>query len=87
MIPLSFSLKLLSGTSEINSAIPIPVDCEWADFTDWARCSQTCGQGVQVRTRNIFREPANGGKPCKGPKIQKRDCIPRVECPGNLIFS
>ena len=75
MIPLLFWVKLLSGPSAINGALPIPVDCEWSGFTDWTSCSKTCGQGSQVRTRDIFREPVNGGKPCEGPKIQKRNCI------------
>ena len=86
MIPLLFWVKLLSGPSAINGALPIPVDCEWGAFTDWTSCSKTCGQGSQVKTRDIFREPVNGGKPCEGPKIQKRNCIPRVECPGNSMF-
>ena len=79
-------MKLLSDLSEINSATPTPVDCEWADFTDWTSCSKTCGQGSQVRTRETFRVPMNGGNPCKGPKIQERNCLPRIECPGNSIF-
>lgn len=31
-----------------------PSYCEWHEWTDWGPCSQTCGAGLQSKTRTMF---------------------------------
>ena len=32
---------------------PCPIDCEWAPWTGWSKCSAFCGEGTSERTRVI----------------------------------
>jgi len=41
-----------------------PVDCKWADWSDWDACSDDCGGGQHSRVRLLSRPPQNGGLPC-----------------------
>jgi hypothetical protein len=54
---------------------PRPVDGEWSD---WSKCSTTCGTGVQIRTCTN-PEPAHGGADCEGP--DERPCTDYSTCP------
>ena len=58
------------------------VDCEWDEFSEWSPCSETCGEGTQVRTRVIAIQESNGGKPCEGTRRESRNCLVQTECPG-----
>lgn len=46
-----------------------PVDCKYSDWTDWSRCSKSCGDGKKSRSRSIISEPVNGGKQCQNTTI------------------
>ena len=47
-------------------------------WSEWGRCSKTCGTGTQTRTCTN-PTPLNGGAQCSGESSQ--DCNPQ-ECPG-----
>ena len=57
------------------------VDCEWDDFREWSVCSQTCGGGVQTRTRSTKTQAEFGGHPCTGFKTDTQACNTDF-CPG-----
>ncbi|XP_038626243.1 thrombospondin type-1 domain-containing protein 7A [Tachyglossus aculeatus] len=44
--------------------IPCPQDCVVSAFTPWSSCSQTCGGGLQHRTRHVVAAPQFGGSAC-----------------------
>jgi len=39
-------------------------DCKWQGWSDWSRCSSSCGGGQRARERHISQMPSIGGKPC-----------------------
>eukprot|EP01135_Chromosphaera_perkinsii_P011063 Nk52_evm22s2325 gene=Nk52_evmTU22s2325 len=43
---------------------PCPINCEVGNWTEWGKCSETCGGGMQNRTREITTHRQNGGEPC-----------------------
>ena len=55
------------------------VDCQWRDWSEWGDCSQTCGGGVQIASREK-EEELFGGIPCDGEAIRQQDCNPD-QCP------
>lgn len=58
---------------------PCPVDCEWSVWSEWGKCSVTCGAGVNSRKRHIVVQAANGGTEC-GCDSGTRPCN-MGECP------
>ncbi|XP_074649157.1 A disintegrin and metalloproteinase with thrombospondin motifs 3-like [Tubulanus polymorphus] len=64
----------------------LPVNGGWSSWSDWNRCSRSCGRGVQYRTRTCNKPtPANGGNDCKGFKGQFKLCN-KHDCPSNEDF-
>jgi len=52
-----------------------PVPGGYSQWTNWARCSKTCGEGSQQRIRSCNSPaPAYGGAKCVGPRGQSRRC-------------
>mmetsp|Transcript_100453 Transcript_100453/g.279728 ORF Transcript_100453/g.279728 Transcript_100453/m.279728 type:complete len:1521 (-) Transcript_100453:417-4979(-) len=51
-----------------------PVDCLLGSWTEWSECSASCGGGRTLRTREVVRDPAHGGKACDGPLIEVSEC-------------
>ncbi|KAB1275953.1 Thrombospondin type-1 domain-containing protein 7A [Camelus dromedarius] len=47
--------------------IPCPSDCKLSEWSNWSRCSKSCGSGVKVRSKWLREKPYNGGRPC--PKL------------------
>lgn len=58
---------LISGYIEEACIIPCPSDCKLSEWSNWSRCSKSCGSGVKVRSKWLREKPYNGGRPC--PKL------------------
>uniref|UniRef100_A0A4W4FBY4 Thrombospondin type-1 domain-containing protein 7A n=1 Tax=Electrophorus electricus TaxID=8005 RepID=A0A4W4FBY4_ELEEL len=55
------------GYIEEACVIPCPSDCKLSEWSNWSRCSKSCGSGVKVRSKWLREKPYNGGRPC--PKL------------------
>ncbi|XP_043479845.1 spondin-1-like isoform X2 [Leptopilina heterotoma] len=55
------------------------VDCQVSQWSRWSRCSATCGDSVQYRTKTIKIQPKNRGQLCP-PLVEFRDCS-KPQCP------
>ena len=64
----------------------LQVDCEWDDWKKEGDCSQTCGGGIQLLTRQQKVESEHGGKECIGPSNITEICNVQ-KCPGKDNFS
>ena len=62
------------------------VDCVWGKFSEWGKCSVTCGDGKRSRTRTISTEASWGGAQCNGKATEEKPCKER-ECPGGYSFT
>ena len=51
----------------------------WGDWTPWAECSEPCGKGTQVRTRQCTNADTNphvvADSECDGVSAETRDCV------------
>ncbi|CAE7620635.1 THSD7A, partial [Symbiodinium pilosum] len=41
---------------------PLPQDCQLSEWSEWSKCTLSCGGGQKERRREVQREPARGGK-------------------------
>ncbi|XP_052002644.1 thrombospondin type-1 domain-containing protein 7A-like [Xyrauchen texanus] len=55
------------GYLEEACIVPCPSDCKLSEWSNWSRCSKSCGSGVKVRSKWLREKPYNGGRPC--PKL------------------
>uniref|UniRef100_A0A9L0IGF4 Thrombospondin type-1 domain-containing protein 7A n=1 Tax=Equus asinus TaxID=9793 RepID=A0A9L0IGF4_EQUAS len=55
------------GYIEEACIMPCPSDCKLSEWSNWSRCSKSCGSGVKVRSKWLREKPYNGGRPC--PKL------------------
>uniref|UniRef100_A0A673GSV5 Thrombospondin type-1 domain-containing protein 7A-like n=1 Tax=Sinocyclocheilus rhinocerous TaxID=307959 RepID=A0A673GSV5_9TELE len=55
------------GYIEEACIVPCPSDCKLSEWSNWSRCSKSCGSGVKVRSKWLREKPYNGGRPC--PKL------------------
>ncbi|XP_056002342.1 coadhesin-like [Ostrea edulis] len=63
--------------------IHCPIDGGWSTWSDFGQCSETCGQGVQIKSRTCSNpRPRYGGRGCVGPNNASKSCQ-RGECPVN----
>lgn len=62
-----------------------PVDCVWADWNDWGRCTATCNGGIATRSRERRIRAANGGMPCAGNFTLSETCN-KNPCPVDCTF-
>ena len=51
------------------------IDCVWAKWGQYSKCSKSCGKGVQTRVRSKAVEAENGGLECTGLARQSKQCI------------
>ncbi len=70
--------KDLTETQKCNEQA-CPVDCEVDNWTDWGKCSATCGGGTQERTRKVKTQAQNGGKAC--PVLTETQACNTQPCP------
>lgn len=75
----------LSGTRECNS-FACPVDCTVTKWEQWSLCSNSCGGGIQSRSRKVALEYSYGGKSC--PHLaESQACMEDKECPVDCVVS
>ena len=77
------SLNCSNSTSIFNifSLHNPKVDCEWGAFGEWGGCTQTCGEGIQTRTRTMVKVARFGGQLCTGYSTESKSCNLQL-CPG-----
>ncbi|CAF2046305.1 unnamed protein product [Rotaria magnacalcarata] len=70
-LPISLSKKLMNDAMT-NTGI------RWLEWSDWSNCSESCGSGVQVRTRLCSNTIVDGNKePCsflRGSSFEMQSC-------------
>nr|CAJ65510.3 HyTSR1 protein [Hydra vulgaris] len=60
-----------------------PVNGGFSEWSDFSACSNSCGNGEQIRKRSCNKpSPAHGGEDCKGSLEEKKVCNIK-ECPIN----
>jgi len=65
----------------------VPVDGVYTPWSEWSRCSNSCGNGNKARYRTCSNPvPANNGQVCIGDAIQTEDCF-GMSCPVDGGFS
>ncbi|KAM3829316.1 LOW QUALITY PROTEIN: adhesion G protein-coupled receptor B2 [Vipera latastei] len=69
---------LLRETRTCNNTATCPVEGQWLDWGSWSRCSVTCSNGTQQRTRKCS-VLAHGLAECKGAHADARECY-NPEC-------
>lgn len=81
--------NLCTGSTSQDQACnanPCPVDCPWADWTDFDACTTTCGGGTKKRSRVVWVAPAHGGAECDGSTVNQEVCND-APCPVDCRFS
>ena len=61
-------------------------NCQWAPFAEWTPCSQSCGGGLQTRSRIQLQSASNGGLACAGLGTEEQECNLQA-CPGKIDIS
>eukprot|EP00929_Paragymnodinium_shiwhaense_P087232 TRINITY_DN4747_c0_g4_i1.p1 TRINITY_DN4747_c0_g4~~TRINITY_DN4747_c0_g4_i1.p1 ORF type:complete len:1601 (-),score=442.25 TRINITY_DN4747_c0_g4_i1:271-5073(-) len=79
-----FGGKPCVGESQKTSPCYIPEDdgkrdCVLSEWSEYTKCSATCGGGVHSRTRVITQHPEKGGKPCDT-KLEELGACGSHEC-------
>uniref|UniRef100_A0A6Q2X3L3 Thrombospondin, type I, domain containing 7Ab n=1 Tax=Esox lucius TaxID=8010 RepID=A0A6Q2X3L3_ESOLU len=76
------------GYIEEACIIPCPSDCKLSEWSNWSRCSKSCGSGVKVRSKWLREKPYNGGRPC--PKLdhvnQVYEVVPCLSDCGQYVW-
>ena len=60
-----------AGTASCGSASPTP--CVVDPWSEWGKCTATCGGGTQLRTRGVSSPASHGGDAC-GDLFESRTC-------------
>ena len=63
-----------------------PVNCVLNQWSEWSKCTRTCGTGSKTRHRSIVLKPSYGGKNCSGATELTISCRERP-CAGMLVLS
>ena len=59
-------------------------DGYFLEWTEWSECVATCGDGLQLRSRECV-PPRFGGEPCEGDAMGSQPCSVDITCPGNSV--
>ncbi|CAK8671655.1 unnamed protein product [Clavelina lepadiformis] len=62
-----------------------PVNCAWGPWSDFGKCSASCGGGHQSRLRNITTEASCSGDSCSGSSKEIRHCNAEC-CPVDCVW-
>ncbi|MBU38166.1 MAG: hypothetical protein CMA59_01430, partial [Euryarchaeota archaeon] len=60
--------------------VPCPIHAEWNEWADWGQCSEFCGPGEELRTRDRKVVAQWGGRDVEGPFEELRGCFLK-HCP------
>ncbi|KAM8796155.1 adhesion G protein-coupled receptor B2 [Eudromia elegans] len=72
---------LLRETRACNNTATCPVEGQWLEWGAWSRCSVSCSNGTQQRTRKCS-VAAHGWAECRGPHADARECS-NPSCPAD----
>jgi len=64
---------------------PCPSDCVVSRWSDWDKCSVTCGGGTRKRIRQVISNQSNGGKDC--PPLSEVEPCNTKACDNNCYVS
>ncbi|XP_035675233.1 spondin-1-like isoform X2 [Branchiostoma floridae] len=77
---LSKSKEPVKAVEEVKEKPEVvAVDCAVSKWSDFSKCSRSCGGGSMARSRNITQKPLNGGKQC--PELSDRKQCNMEACP------
>lgn len=62
------------ATNTLDGAPTLLGSCELSPWSEWSRCSVSCGVGYQERTRTVLRQAAPGAPPCNAKLSRRRRC-------------
>ena len=65
--------QIMGDDNKTNSNANEKKDGHWTVIQNWSQCSLKCGGGEQTIQLQCIK-PENGGKPCEGESIRKRNC-------------
>ncbi|KAG8451547.1 hypothetical protein GDO86_003666 [Hymenochirus boettgeri] len=71
----------LRETRTCNNSDSCPVDGQWLDWGTWGRCSVTCSNGTQQRSRKCGITSQTAAD-CRGQQVETKECI-NSECPAS----
>ena len=71
-----------------DTLIPCMVHGGWSYWSEWGKCSVSCGFGQRSRFRTCTNpSPLYGGMFCKGPPQEMKECKNKIHCPINGHWS
>ncbi|XP_064587821.1 adhesion G protein-coupled receptor B2 isoform X2 [Zonotrichia leucophrys gambelii] len=73
---------LLRETRTCNNTATCPVEGQWLPWGAWSRCSVTCANGTQQRTRRCSVAAPQGWAECRGAHADARECS-NPTCPNS----
>ncbi|XP_072038328.1 uncharacterized protein [Amphiura filiformis] len=83
VIPGQLCFGQLYDYTICNVDVPCPINGGWTEWTKWAVCSETCGQGTSSQYRQCINpRPEYGGEMCEGESHKEKTCN-NGNCPGN----
>ena len=65
---------------------PAAVQGNWGSWSAWSACSELCGSGTRMRSRDCNNSLAHGGQECQGSETENGVCNSKP-CPGKQIQS
>jgi len=73
-----------TGPKGDKGETPAPIDCVWAEWSEYSECTKSCGLGADAgthsRSRGFKVDPQNSGKDCKGNMFDTKQCNVKA-CP------
>lgn len=67
---------------------PVPVDCQWSEWSDYGACSaNACGtSGTRTSSRSVLTQASGGGQECTGDSVRTEACSAPA-CPVDCVVS
>lgn len=66
---------LIPRLSSFESNSNEPVDCSMSKWSDWSKCSVSCGSGVAEKIRTVLVEARNNGVACPRRVSKQKRCF------------